>query len=1073
MRLSFIGILVLISSAGFAQVGLPLLRSYNNSIGGSKSIFSITQDKRGILYFAIGEGLVQYDGVEFTTFPNISAYALVADASGVIYISGTNEFGFLESSSDGKIHYKSLMTLLNSPIKMGTANNIYATKDYVYCIAGSIVLEYNKKSNTVISYYAGKGLNFFNGFVKNDTLWISICHQGLRFLKDGKIYKAPSGDMFVEYQYGCMNCSLTLADDRRILAFGKTLVRYSDGSKPQQFFQLKSSILSRSLVQNSLSVTDNYQLLTTVNKGAILFDTLGQVLNRYYDSTGLQGNNVTYAYADRTHNIWLAFENNKRPLAKTEHGQDICLWDKTSNLDGGVLSMIRFLGVTYISTDDGLFYIDEDGHVIRFSAPLQFTRSMEEFKSADGAKLVTVMDNSSIWVIAGEKARRVHQGFETNQISQSKTNPSRLYVCDQMNLGYLLFGNGQWTYHKITNLAENMSLVEAPDGSLWLSSYNKSKLMHIVPKDKGNLLEPKAIVHYTSNAGIPGEYCQPLLFNNQVLFGTRTDIYFFDERRNEFMPWREEGSKFRQWLSGASVVVTDTLNHAIHMIIDKKLITLSIDKNGDTTLIDKPYKRFPDVGGISDLFVDETGALWATGVDGVIRYDKTKDFKNYDKDFECIIRKIDIGKDSTVFWGGLDSNELSRIKIDLDREFEKIVIKFAAPFFDREEETLYSYQLIGRDSQWSEWSRLTSKEFDDDLWEGTYTFEVKAKNIYGKESRIASCSFVVLPPWYRTWWSYSLYGIGSFLFIAGVVRWRTNNLRKKRIVLEKIISEKTSELRVKNLDLNMAIEELRTTNEKLVTTQKQLVVSEKMASLGQLTAGIAHEINNPINFISGGVQALHILHQELFDQGAQFSPEELEERKQEIAQLMGSMTNGVMRTATIIKTLRQFSSPSETIEEEPVDIHESIENALLLLGSKLTDARVVIIKECTAITKVKVNAAQISQVFINLIDNAIFALSDKNGDRIVRIRTFENADNLIVTIADNGGGIPEAVQPRIFEPFYTTKVVGKGTGLGLFICYSIIQKHGGTITFTSNSNGTTFEISIPIGGRAESLKKKV
>jgi signal transduction histidine kinase len=1072
MRLFFTGLLTLFSSVGFAQTGLPLLTFYKTNLSDQKSIYSIVQDNTGIIYIATGERIIQFDGVEFTTVSDTPAYGLLKDSSGIIYVSGNNEFGYLESSPTGKVSYKSLMNLLDSDGKLLRAERLYATKDKVYCNGGKVILEYDKKSGSVIPYQTEPGSNFYDGFVKNDTLWISVCNRGLRYLKDGKIQSSPNGDSFLKFQRSCMNCSLTFPHDQNILIFGETLVRYS-GSKPEPIpFHVRSNVLAGSAVQNSISINNTYHLIYTVKKGAILMDTLGYVLNHYCDSTRLPSNNVSFAYQDQTGNLWLAFENSRNPIVKTEHGQDISLWDKNTNLTGGVLSMSRFHNVTYVSTDNGLYYVNKDGRVNKFYTPDQYRfKSLTAFTTSQGDKLMAVFSANRICEIKNGKIKELYKGFDINQIIQSKKNPSLLYVSDLDKLGYLLYADEEWTYHEVTKLSEYMSLLEDPDGSLWLSNNNKSALFHIIPKDENHVFELKAIERYTIKNGLPGKFCQPVWFNNQVLFGTKSGVYSFDATTSKFMPWHKVGRTLYDLLSRASLIISDQPNRFIHLIVDKKLVTLSAPPKGDTVLIYKPYRRFSELGSITNLLIDETGALWATSIDGVIRYDRKKDLKNYEQDFSCLIRKVVVGKDSTVFWGGLDAAESRTLKVSLNHGFEKLTIRFAAPFFDKEEETLYSYQLVGRDVQWSEWSHTTTKEYEN-LQEGTYTFRVKAKNIYDTESSEASFSFVIHPPWVRTWWAYAVYVGLALLAMTSIVRWRTKNLSDKKKHLENLVNAQTRELREFNKSLKESQEELQRSNEELLTTndylkkaQKQLVESEKMASLGQLTAGIAHEINNPINFISGGVQALWSVQKELFARGPSMPPEVLAQIENDTFTLMQSINNGVSRTAEIIRSLRTFYSPDETIDAHgKVNVKDCIESSLVLLGSKINRENIIVTKDYQHRSGAKANSSQISQVLINLLDNAIYELAKIDKARQILITTRESDAEISIKIKDNAGGIPEEIQGHIFEPFFTTKKVGSGTGLGLSLCYSIIVKHKGKIFFTSTpGEGTEFTITLPRG----------
>jgi len=302
-------------------------------------------------------------------------------------------------------------------------------------------------------------------------------------------------------------------------------------------------------------------------------------------------------------------------------------------------------------------------------------------------------------------------------------------------------------------------------------------------------------------------------------------------------------------------------------------------------------------------------------------------------------------------------------------------------------------------------------------------------------------------------------------------------IRRQNVILEQKVKERTEELEQKNETLNVTLNELQ-------EMQMQLVESEKMASLGQLTAGIAHEINNPINFVTGNIGPLKRDVAALLDTigllesfNEQDLPKEekavrLKEYKEEldfdylkveIAHLLKGIHEGASRTAEIVKSLRIFSRLDED-DIKQADINEGLESTLIIINNMLS--KIDVVKDYADLPLVNCYPGKLNQVFLNVISNAIYAIHDKFGEQeggCLTIRTSLAHNTVTISIGDNGTGMTEETRRKIFDPFYTTKDVGQGTGLGMSIAFNTIQKHNGSIQVeTELGAGTTFNILIPV-----------
>jgi signal transduction histidine kinase len=434
-------------------------------------------------------------------------------------------------------------------------------------------------------------------------------------------------------------------------------------------------------------------------------------------------------------------------------------------------------------------------------------------------------------------------------------------------------------------------------------------------------------------------------------------------------------------------------------------------------------------------------------------------------DFQIGLKSVDFREPNSP----LEQHIAETQSIQLPSDRYRLTFEFAALNFMEPEKNRYRYLMENVDEEWIEDRGFRQAEYT--LGPGRYRFLVQAANNEGIwNDAYTELEVVIQKPFTQTLWFYLLCALGLILLVILYVRYRTRQLEQNQRRLEEKVAQRTEEVRKKNEVLEKTLTDLK-------AAQTQLVEKEKMASLGQLTAGVAHEINNPITFVSGSVIPLRRDIRELLEilqayesavKKQQMEPqfEEVESLKaeldyaflvEEIRQLLEGIQEGADRTSEIVRGLRNFSRLDEDVLK-PANVNEGIESTLLILRSEFKN-RIEIVRDMEEMPDIMCFPGKLNGVYMNILTNAAQAIE---GEGKVFITTRYRENEVEIRFRDTGKGMPEEVKRRVFEPFFTTKDVGVGTGLGLSITYGTIEQHQGKIMVDSEvGKGTTFTILLP------------
>ena len=525
------------------------------------------------------------------------------------------------------------------------------------------------------------------------------------------------------------------------------------------------------------------------------------------------------------------------------------------------------------------------------------------------------------------------------------------------------------------------------------------------------------------------------------------------------------------------------------------------------------FTTYTDKNGLSDnsvfsILEDNKNHLWLGTGNGISRFDLvTRKFTNYDEKDGLVGRVFAAGerdrtphykgKDGIFYFGGpngfnffhpdqikadstlapvvitqfklFDSlikgaNELKEIVLDYDENY--FSFEFSSLSYANPEKNQYAYKLEGVDKDWV-YSGSRHYTSYTNIGPGTYTFKVKATNsdgIWNNEG--LSFTVIIQPPWWKTWWAYSVYGL--LLIAVAIAIYRYQRQRVIRIEREKAQKKELEQAK----EIEKAYHELK-------TTQQQLIQSEKMASLGELTAGIAHEIQNPLNFVNNFSEVSNELIDEMKTELENNNKEDAIAIAGDVKQNLEKILLHGKRADAIVKGMLQHSRSSSGIKE-PTDINAIADEYLRLAyhGLRAKDKNFNATTQTDfdeSIGRINIIPQDIGRVILNLITNAFYAVTEKKKtpqsaagggveyEPTVKVSTKKVGNKVLINVKDNGNGIPQKVLDKIFQPFFTTKPTGQGTGLGLSLSYDIIKAHGGEIKVeTKEGDSTEFIISLPL-----------
>ena len=817
--------------------GVPYIKNYSQK-DYKADLFNhdITQDNRGILYFANNTGVLEFDGTSWQLFqlPNASrVYSLTFDENKKrVYVGGVGDFGYLSCDQNGKTTFVSLKSLI--PNDQQNFKNVWLIFTMpnlgVVFFTTSAIYIYKEGKIKVLTSSAKN--SFHAAFHINNNLYVREWNQGLKKMKNGHLELVSNGNQFAnERIYGMLPFD---KDKSLIITRTKGLFLYDGKSFTPWNTEVTPKFLAESQVYFSKTLGKQYFAIATIKKGIIILDKQGKVVQQLGESAGMTSPYINGLFWDKGRNLWAA---KSEGLSQVILNTPFTFYDKNLGLKSNLTSSAIVGNKAYfVSMQKGFFALPWENTNYKNINKLdlvynQTTNCFDSYIQGEdvllghnaGILVHNTQDNSNykiakdrfIWKFAySEKHKNVFAGSRKGLIKVVKENDrwkTKSVKSSTGSIPFLAFYQNQEIFTSDDNgTLSKITLNETLDSVLSQTRYDT---LHGLPSNSGNWV---------------------FQISGKVIIATKKGVYHYNKLQDRFdlHPDLKEivGDKLVRYIKNdvkGNLWIWAGFPNDLHLMFLKKL------PNNAYQLVKTPFQKLKNTFielGTHINPIDQKNVLFGAP-QGAIHYDPSVKI-NYDRSYLSLIRKVETvsDQDSVIFGGNfLDSlgqithKQPKKSVLKLPYSLNSLRFGFAATYYEDNDKLVYSHYLKGFDPHWSDWLNTTQKEYTN-LPEGKYTFMVKARNIYGKESLVASYSFKILPPWHRTVWAYIGYVIITAFLVWVIVKLNIRRLQAQKRRLESVVQRRTAEIVEKNKSLQMQKEELEALNEQIIN-QKQGIPS--------------------------------------------------------------------------------------------------------------------------------------------------------------------------------------------------------------------------------------------------------
>lgn len=1013
------------------QQSLPFISNYStNEYKAAFQNWALVQGGNGLIYAANNSGVLEYDGVSWqliqTTEGN-PVRSLAKDAGGRIYVGGSGEVGYLAANAQNRMVFHSLKNKLpRSDWNFGNIWFTFAGNGSVYFVCDLHILELVNGQFRVWKSDVG-ALGF--AWLVNGALYVSTSEKGLLKKEKDALKLVEGGEAFK----GMGLTGLLPYEGDKLLAVGldKDFFIY-DGAKLEPFMKDGQRVRIRDAVYHGVRLSNGDYALATTGSGLYLMERDGTIRNNYCRKEGLSSDAVYSVFEDAEKDLWLATDNG---ISRLEINSPLRILNENHGLDENPMDIEVFNDRLFTTNSKGLFELNNmpsqglpKPHFRKIPGIDNLTMHCQVY----GNELI-VSNYDGVFVLdqKGNKSQIARENVVRVEESRPAQMPGHLLVGLEGNgLTELLFSNGKWVQggRRDDMKFYSESFARAADGTIFLNSRRNGiyEMAWQTPGAAHSLRDDFKLIHHGPENGLSSNKIRWLeRVGNTVYASTDEAMHRFNPDKRVFevdslltagvAPYK--GGWINEIVAGRDGTMWFTLYHNYQS---------HVFEYGGNRL-----RRLPVSGRLSDALISKVhdngdGFMLFGSNKWIVLFDRNL-HTGVDKPFKTLIRQISIDQDSLVsFRDGQSAPELAY--------GHRLRFQFALPSYDLSNKNQFQYFLEGFHDEWSAWSVESFVDFTN-LPEGDYVFRVRGINVYGHAGAEDRLAFTVLPPWYRTWWAFSIYALLLGGLAVTLVRLRERKLQMEKLALENTVRERT---------------------EKIMLQTEELKEMDRTKS--RFFANISHEFRTPLTLILAPLE------------------EELSKKppaEQDKLLIMKRYANRLLELVNQLLNLSKLEAGKMQLQVQKVELRQFL-SVLSSSFDSLAQHKGIVFEKTVSVPDGPFwfDPDKLEKVIVNLLSNA-FKFTPASG--LVKFEANVEAQSgtqmLCIRVSDTGRGIAPDEQKQVFESFYqarqTVENQDGGTGLGLAFAKELVKLHKGSISLQSEvGKGSVFAIRVPVSPEA-------